>query len=116
MVLPIYLLGTSELRKQTEDVEMTLTTQERGPSGRIEGQEWLRAARTAIHRLDDGEKEVFLLRVSGDRTFEAIAAALSIPVGTAKTRMRSALKKLRLRLSRFEPTTSRGARPVREDS
>ncbi|MCP5042805.1 MAG: RNA polymerase sigma factor SigE, partial [bacterium] len=44
---------------------------------------------------------------SGELTFEATAEALDIPVGTAKSRMRSALAKLRRDLSAFAPTTAR---------
>jgi len=38
---------------------------------------------------------VFLLRQNGELTYEEIAAMLSIPVGTVKTRMRLAVTKLR---------------------
>jgi DNA-directed RNA polymerase specialized sigma24 family protein len=48
--------------------------------------------------LSDVEQQVFLLRVSGELSFEAVANALAIPLGTAKTRMRSALQKLRQKL------------------
>ena len=41
------------------------------------------------------EKEVFLLRQNGDLTFEEIADQRSVPVGTVKTQMRTALQKLR---------------------
>lgn len=73
------------------------------PSARLENEEAVEAARAAIARLRDAEKEVFLLRVSAGLTFEAIAAALGIPVGTAKTRMRTALDRLRARLAAFAP-------------
>ena len=53
--------------------------------------------------LEDDVKEVFLLRVSGELTFEAIAEALGIPVGTAKTRMRTALRRLRSHLAHLAP-------------
>ena len=52
-------------------------------------------AQAAVAGLSAPEQQVFLLRVGGELTFEAVAAALAIPVGTAKTRMRSALQKLR---------------------
>ncbi|MEX1224345.1 MAG: sigma factor-like helix-turn-helix DNA-binding protein [Pirellulales bacterium] len=41
------------------------------------------------------EKEVFLMRQNGELTYDEIAAAVGIPTGTAKTRMRLALTKLR---------------------
>ncbi len=50
--------------------------------------------RHAITMLDEKEKEVLLLRISGGLTFEETARELKIPVGTAKTRMRSALRNI----------------------
>ena len=51
--------------------------------------------RQAIAELRAEEKEVFLLRQNGELTYEEIAVALEIPVGTVKTRMRLAVTKLR---------------------
>ncbi len=82
------------------------------PSAGIENQEAVAAARVAIRALRDAEREVFLLRVSGELSFEAIAASLGIPVGTAKSRMRLALGRLREGLARFVPA----AVPHREES
>ena len=62
-----------------------------------------RFGRAAVAGLSDPEQQVFLLRVSGELPFEAIAATLAIPVGTAKTRMRSALQKLRQSLGVTTP-------------
>lgn len=76
---------------------------EQGPVAEAARSEAVDAARAAIARLEDGEKEVFLLRVSGGMTFEAAATALEIPVGTAKTRMRAALARLRKELGAFAP-------------
>ena len=69
----------------------------------LEGREALGAAREAILRLEEDVKQVFLLRVSGELSFEAIAEALGIPVGTAKTRMRTALRRLQKHLAAFAP-------------
>jgi len=71
------------------------------PLEALAGRETLAAARAAIFALDDAEKEVFLLRVSGGLSFEAVGQALAIPVGTAKTRMRKALRQLRQHLSGY---------------
>jgi RNA polymerase sigma-70 factor (ECF subfamily) len=65
------------------------------PVRRASAREELDRVRSAIHRLPDAEREVFLLRQNGDLTYEGIAATLGCPVGTAKTRMRSALRRLR---------------------
>lgn len=51
--------------------------------------------RDALWHLRDEEKEVFLLRQNGDMTYDQIGETLAVPVGTVKTRMRAALKRLR---------------------
>jgi RNA polymerase sigma-70 factor (ECF subfamily) len=65
------------------------------PSRALEQSEQIAIAQAAIAGLSDPEQQVFLLRTSAELSFDAIASSLSIPVGTAKTRMRSALQKLR---------------------
>jgi RNA polymerase sigma-70 factor, ECF subfamily len=74
---------------------MTATTREPDPAAALERSDSLARVRGAIHALPEPEREVFLLRQNGDLTFEAIAAAVGCPVGTAKTRMRAALRRLR---------------------
>ncbi len=87
-----------------DEVEpMQIQSTEPAPGERMESREALDAARSAICSLPDADKEVFLMRVSGDLRFEAIAEALSIPVGTAKTRMRRALGHLRQGLAAYLP-------------
>jgi RNA polymerase sigma-70 factor, ECF subfamily len=51
--------------------------------------------RVALADLRPAEREVFLLRQHGNRTYDEIAALCRAPVGTVKTRMRAALIKLR---------------------
>jgi RNA polymerase sigma-70 factor (ECF subfamily) len=53
---------------------------------------------SAVADLRPAEREVFLLRQKSDRTYDEIAALCSVPVGTIKTRMRTALGKLRVAL------------------
>jgi len=78
------------------------------PAHKLESAEAVSAARSAIGLLRDAEKEVFLMRVSGGLTFDAIGATLGIPTGTAKTRMRTALGRLRGQLAEFNIAASRG--------
>ena len=68
------------------------------PTHALEQREAVARAQAAVAGLSDPEQQVFLLRVAGELTFEGVAAALAIPVGTAKTRMRAALQKLRVAL------------------
>jgi RNA polymerase sigma-70 factor (ECF subfamily) len=51
--------------------------------------------RAAIRELPEIHREVFLLRQNGDLGYAAISEILGIPEGTAKTRMRAALARLR---------------------
>lgn len=86
-----------------EVCEMRLTSEDPPPAEQAERIEAVAAARTAIGKLRDAEKDVFFLRVSGGLPFEAVAENLGIPIGTAKTRMRSALATLRQSLSQHAP-------------
>ena len=89
-----------------EDVMPQATTSP-SPSHAMEQHEALLRARAAVAGLSDPEQQVFLLRVAGELTFEAVAATLAIPVGTAKTRMRQALMKLRHELGAVSTTAER---------
>lgn len=90
-------------RSIDDEDAMTLTGSELPPDVAAQHGEAVAAATAAIARLDDLHKDVFLMRVSAGLTFEAAAAALGIPVGTAKTRMRTALQQLRQHLASFAP-------------
>ena len=63
--------------------------------------------RVAVGELPEREREVFLLRQNGDLTYAAIAEIVDAPVGTVKTRMRSALARLRGILLETVPTEPR---------
>lgn len=98
---------------------MELQTERERPTTGMEAAEAVDAARAAIERLAEPEKDVFLLRVSGELTFAAAADALGIPIGTAKTRMRSALQRLRQELRPFAPSApdaTPGTSPHRSES
>ena len=55
----------------------------------------LRRATAALAELPDAQREIVRLRFSESQTFAQIAAHLNVPLGTALTRMRLALTKLR---------------------
>lgn len=81
------------------DEERTVsTTTHPSPSHALEQREAVARAQAAVARLGAAEQQVFLLRVAGDLTYEGVAEALAIPVGTAKTRMKRALQQLRTTL------------------
>lgn len=74
---------------------MPLTEREAGPPKKAERRELIERIRALVAGLPEREREVFLLRQNGAMTYAAIAEATGAPVGTVKTRMRSALIRLR---------------------
>ncbi len=76
-----------------EETLMVSTTD--SPESRLVRDEQLQTLRCELMKLRDEEREVFLLRQNGDLTYDQIATAMSVPVGTVKTRMRSAIAQLR---------------------
>jgi RNA polymerase sigma-70 factor (ECF subfamily) len=94
----------SQPLEETNPMELRSTAP--APDAQLSQAETLAAARAAIHDLNSSEKEVFLLRTSAGLSFEEAAQALRIPIGTAKTRMRAALIKLRTSLRHIAPTGS----------
>ena len=61
----------------------------------------------AIAELPHDLRESFLLREVGDLTYEEIAEALSVPVGTIRTRLFRARERLRKKLSHLKEEGSR---------
>jgi RNA polymerase sigma-70 factor (ECF subfamily) len=59
--------------------------------------------RAALARLPEQLQTVVRLRIHDNLTFAEIAARLEIPLGTALTRMRTALAKLKAVLTDHEP-------------
>lgn len=58
-----------------------------------------RVLRTAIDALPSKQRQAVALAFFDDLTHEQVAAALEVPLGTAKTRIRSAIQMLRHRLA-----------------
>lgn len=105
--------GRRPPRTDWDEVQtMAIDQRSRRPDERLAGRETGTRLRHALAALAPNEKEVVVLRLGGDRTFETIAETLGIPVGTAKTRMRAGLAKLRRALADLDPAsdlTSGGA-------
>jgi RNA polymerase sigma-70 factor (ECF subfamily) len=90
--------GTAWRRRRTalpEDASLLPAAPCQPPEAKLEQEEQLARLREAITRLRTEEQEVFLLRQNGDMTYEEIAIAVGIPLGTVKTRMRMALGRMR---------------------
>ena len=78
-----------------EESRCSLGGKNPGPEADAARREQLALVRRALRALRPEEQEVFLLRQNGQMTYDQIAQAIEIPVGTVKTRMRLALTKLR---------------------
>jgi RNA polymerase sigma-70 factor (ECF subfamily) len=76
-----------------EDTAMVSTSD--SPDAGLLRDEELRTLQQAVLKLRAEEQEVFLLRQNGSLTYEQIAEATSLPLGTVKTRMRTAIRQLR---------------------
>lgn len=87
--------------------EVLLPAKDTAPADTMEDQETIAQLRQALMDLRPEEREVFLLRQNGEMTYEQIAEARDVPVGTVKTQMRTALIKLRKVLN---PDPSEGGR------
>ena len=87
-------------RKKKDMVEddTLLPSLERSPGELAVEKEQIQQLQNAIQKLEEDEKNVFLLRQNGDMTYEQIAEYLDIPTGTVKTRMKRAIEKLRKEL------------------
>jgi RNA polymerase sigma-70 factor (ECF subfamily) len=71
------------------------------PEGEALHRERLDLLRGALRELRPAEREVFLLRQESGLTYEEIAAARHSPVGTVKTQMRAAVRKLSNRFADY---------------
>lgn len=72
----------------TEDTLTQVPDTERMPTPRSE-------LATAMATLPDEQREVVLMRFVDDMSLQEIATGLGIPLGTAKSRLHNALRKLR---------------------
>ncbi len=82
-------------RQRAKPMALTPFCSAPAPQQILEERERMECLRAAILRLTQREREVFLLRQNTGLPYEDIARMLRAPLGTVKTRMRSALAKLR---------------------
>lgn len=66
----------------------------------ILAREWQREVDSALRDLSPKLRDVVLLRYSAELTYEEIAEALDVPMGTVKRRLFDAMAKLRARMVR----------------
>lgn len=82
-------------RRQSIVEEVTMVSTADGPDAGLMRDEQVQMLQSAVMKLRPEEQEVFLLRQNGSLTYEQIAEATSLPLGTVKTRMRTAIRTLR---------------------
>ena len=79
-----------------EDMALELVQdQGSGAEGNLRAREIARRFSRALCKLSDRQRAVFVLRHGEDRTIEEIGAILELDVGTVKSHMARALRKLR---------------------
>ena len=78
-----------------DTIEGAACSRNKSPADNLIDREERDRLSAALHRLRPEEKEVFLLRQSGELTFEQIARLRGSPVASGKTLMRSAMRKLK---------------------
>lgn len=86
------VLEARSLRAVRPDSE---ASEERGPEELAETTDLTERARRAMASLSDGQRAALELAYFGGKTSAEVAELEGIPLGTAKTRIRSALLKLR---------------------
>jgi RNA polymerase sigma-70 factor (ECF subfamily) len=82
-------------RRQSIVEEALMVSTAESPDAGLMRDEQLLSLQRAVAKMRPEEQEVFLLRQNGALTYEQIAEATSLPLGTVKTRMRTAIRQLR---------------------
>jgi len=80
------------------------------PISRIERHRQAERVHGVVNELYDTDRALLLLRYNEEMSYEDIAKALGVPLGTVKSRLSRLLQKLKLRL---EPAFSHSPRPER---
>jgi RNA polymerase sigma factor (sigma-70 family) len=76
-----------------------------GVEARVAASGLQRTLAAALADLSTGDREVLLLVAWADLTYEQVAEALDIPVGTVRSRLHRARRKVRGRIGEHDPTT-----------
>jgi RNA polymerase sigma-70 factor (ECF subfamily) len=88
-----------------------VATEEAGPPRRAVAREFSELVSMCIVMLNGPQQEILDQRVGQGRSYDAIAEALGITVGTVKSRVARARRALRVLMTQFCPQFGRGARP-----
>jgi RNA polymerase sigma-70 factor (ECF subfamily) len=86
-------------RQPTQDGEFDLVDEGPGPEEHAWQSEHERILKAALEALPPKQRQAVAMAFLQDMTHEQVARALDVPLGTAKTRIRSGLQILRLQLT-----------------
>jgi RNA polymerase sigma-70 factor (ECF subfamily) len=78
------------------------------PDVQAMSRQYARAFIAAVEALPEAQREVFLLHVDGELSLDAMAAITSVGIETAKSRLRYAMKRLRIACAEWlQPSATR---------
>lgn len=89
--------------KGTDDFYITPTGNERDPSDTAHRKEFLAKVRSCVTELPDEYREAVILRDMESLSYEEIAEALSLPMGTVRSRIHRGRLLLQQKLREFRP-------------
>jgi RNA polymerase sigma-70 factor, ECF subfamily len=87
--------GAARRRRHLDELETPAAPADRESEELILARERRREVDAALARLSDKLRDVLVLRFAGDLSYQEIAEALEVPVGTVKSRLFTGLEKLR---------------------
>ena len=88
----------SEIRESIFNAVRCQTAATVAPHDEVLAEERDQILRTAVDGLDDDDREVVILKIYAEMTFEAIGGVLDVPLKTVASRYRRALAKLEEKL------------------
>jgi RNA polymerase sigma-70 factor (ECF subfamily) len=88
-----------------------LSASDPDPAQESSRNEFVDAVETCLERLEPGHRRILTMRTVLDQSYEEIASALGINVGTVKSRIARARERLRIRLAEQCPEFARDANP-----
>jgi RNA polymerase sigma-70 factor (ECF subfamily) len=92
---------------------MLLLSEEAAPDQRLLDGETVARVQVALARLSEEHRAILILREMDELDYDAIAAALELPVGTVRSRLHRARLQLKAELEALETVTGSGTKEKR---
>ncbi|MFW6189067.1 MAG: RNA polymerase sigma factor [Planctomycetota bacterium] len=96
---PVYSLHKMAEAQDNRPTAELVEAETPGPVSRVENEETAEIVRAAVDELPPDHRAVVTLRFIEDLSYQEIAEALEVPLGTVKSRIHYALKKIGRKLS-----------------